>query len=103
MNCSICSEQCYLQSETTDTRKIANVIKGKIICNACHEFSMLCPDFCITEPTSAPAEQHAVEQRTVVQKPKPVSHSVLSMNCPKCKKSFEGKKCVCGFKNPMYR
>ena len=90
MNCTICNIICIKPDEKSkSSNNIANIRDGSIICNAC--ISVI----------DMMGSTNKTESKIIKQEIK--TKIVNSILCPKCKESFSGQICGCGFKNPLFR
>ena len=96
MKCAICDENVIIPTsdKITNTRNIA-VKKGDVyLCIPCNDATML---FCET------SEKRKIETPNPVKNEKKQATTKNIYNCPKCKKSYEGKICDgCNTPNPLF-
>jgi hypothetical protein len=90
MNCTVCNITCIKPDEKSkSSNNVANIRNGSIICNACLAVIDMMGSNTKTETKIVKQE---IKTKT--------NNSIL---CPKCKESFSGQICECGFKNPLFR
>jgi hypothetical protein len=92
MECKYCNNICNdTNIRSDDTKNIAIILNdGTISCVPCSEI-----DFLFGNDLSI---------NKITQKNQPINQPInQQIKCPKCKIKFSGKKCLCGFKNPLLR
>lgn len=107
MECTICNCKCIIPTSAfaaSSSNILVENADGTIICSACFDAKEFASNVVKSKTTST--SNTKVTPNKVVNNnanKKVENKSQVYYNCLKCKNSFSGPVCSCGFANPLYR
>ena len=107
MECKICNCKCIIPTGAFAASSQNILIEnpdGTYMCSACFdakEFASNVVNSHTTRPLTTPKTNN-IDTLNIPNK-KVENKNQVYLNCLKCKNTFTGPKCACGFANPLYR
>ena len=102
MECKICNSKCIIPTSSYATSSQNILIEekdGSIICSACSDVK----DFA-NSIIEKPNNKRELNSKQIESKPpRELRENKVFYNCLKCKSTFTGRVCTCGFINPLYK
>lgn len=103
MECKICNCKCIIPTSSF-TAISSNILvensDGTIMCSGCFDAKDF--ELNVVNPNNTPGKTINIQVINNTNK-KVENKSQVYYNCLKCKNSFSGPVCSCGFTNPLYR